>query len=256
MITLNKTVVILGNSKVGKTCLVTKLIKNKVETQYKETYGCDFANYEVSLPDQKINLNLWDTNGQEDVSSMLPLKLYKQAKAFLIVCSYSDYQSMIDVEKWIEYIGLIMVEKNNIPIILLLNQCDVLEKKFTIDEISRKITSAQCLSCIYDVSIHGSLSHVITRLTELLLGRSFPFRKQSVVFEMSKSIHLNKDKHKESNSIAEKETMFTRSDNMSITLKKNESPNISLIEMKPEKVSDLIPKSNTIEIKKKSNCCF
>lgn len=255
MITLNKTVVILGNSKVGKTCLVTKLIKNKIETQYKETYGCDFANYEISLPDQKLNLNIWDTNGFEDKVTMLPAKLYKQAKAFIIVCSYTDYESMIDVGKWVDFIRSVMGEQNNIPIILLLNKSDIIEKKFSINDISREVKSFDEISNFYETTMHGSLANVVTRLQELLLGRSFPFKKQNVVFDTCKSVLLNKEKHKETISIAEKETMFTRSDNISIKIKKNSSANISANNHISEE-GITFPKSNSIEIKSKSKCCF
>ena len=183
--TTHKIVIMLGNSKVGKTCLLTKLIRNKIETKYRETFGCDFFNYEITQLDQKVNLSIWDTYGDEDKISILPTKLYKQAKAFIIVCSFNDKESLNDVKKWTDHIRSYTGLKSNIPILLLVNQSDIQNKEFSIED-SIEISRINDLPNVHSSSIYGNVQIIFSKLCELLLGRSFPFRKSSVVSQTTR----------------------------------------------------------------------
>lgn len=58
-------IVIIGESAVGKSCLLIRFVKDRFETDYLSTIGVDFQFKNFTLDDQKYRLDIWDTAGQE-----------------------------------------------------------------------------------------------------------------------------------------------------------------------------------------------
>ena len=57
-------VIIIGDSGVGKTILMTKFCDGVFKDTYVATIGVDFKLKTVSVDDSKIKLQIWDTAGQ------------------------------------------------------------------------------------------------------------------------------------------------------------------------------------------------
>ena len=69
----NKTllkVILLGNSGVGKTCLINQFVNKQFSSQYKLTIGTDCYTKEMILNDRQVTLQIWDTAGQERFQSL------------------------------------------------------------------------------------------------------------------------------------------------------------------------------------------
>lgn len=58
-------IVILGDSGVGKTTLLHQYVYEKVNPHSKLTIGADFSKKEVVIDHVSVNLQIWDTAGQE-----------------------------------------------------------------------------------------------------------------------------------------------------------------------------------------------
>jgi len=58
-------IVVLGDSGVGKTSLLNRFVRNTFEPKFKPSIGADFFTYELELDGKKVNLQIWDTAGQE-----------------------------------------------------------------------------------------------------------------------------------------------------------------------------------------------
>jgi small GTP-binding protein len=77
-------VILLGNSGVGKTCIINRYVKNMFNDLSKSTIGVDCLNKLIQKEDlrssstsvdgnfkgEQINLQLWDTTGQESYRSI------------------------------------------------------------------------------------------------------------------------------------------------------------------------------------------
>ncbi len=256
MNTSNKLLIVLGDSFVGKTSLLTKLVKNKIDLNYKETYGCDFTNYELTLYEQIITLNIWDTYGDEDTLTIIPSKLYKQANCFIIICSYRSKSSLHNIKKWIDHINNMVGETNqspSIPIIVIINQADFKEKQFSKEEAFSYLKKLN-LSYVFESSIYENTKKLIYDISEFLLGKSNLRRKSSALSDNRLSIKpKDKEEEEEEESIFGRETEFAT--------KLNEKCDVSIEQIKLSTLINLdssrkLSNKREIDKKKKSTCCF
>jgi Ras-related protein Rab-5C len=102
-------VVILGDSGVGKTCLVNRLVFNMYVNYTNPTIGAAFASYRVN---DDFIYEIWDTAGQERFNSLLPMYL-RNADVIFIVIDINHTIEEINRQyiKWFSY------TKNNINLL-------------------------------------------------------------------------------------------------------------------------------------------
>ena len=63
-------ILMIGDSGVGKTCLLLKYTNNSFSSTFITTIGIDFKQKTLDLRGKKIRLQLWDTAGQERFQSL------------------------------------------------------------------------------------------------------------------------------------------------------------------------------------------
>lgn len=57
--------IIIGDSGVGKTNILTRFCENIFKDSHVATIGVDFSVKTIQVEDKKIRLQIWDTAGQE-----------------------------------------------------------------------------------------------------------------------------------------------------------------------------------------------
>ena len=92
--------VLLGNSGVGKSSLVNRYINKRFSESMEVTVGVGYHHEKMKLPDgSTINLDIWDTGGQERYRALMPL-YYREASAAIICYDVSNYSSFEACEYW------------------------------------------------------------------------------------------------------------------------------------------------------------
>ncbi|KAJ2706544.1 GTP-binding protein of the rab/ypt [Coemansia sp. IMI 203386] len=116
-------VVLLGESAVGKSSLVTRFARNQFD-QYKEsTIGAAFVTKEVTLDNNSLgNLHIWDTAGQERYKSLAPM-YYRNAAAAVVVYDITQTESFGKAKSWVQ--ELKRQAKSDIVIALAGNKTDL-----------------------------------------------------------------------------------------------------------------------------------
>ena len=93
--------VLLGDSRVGKSSVVIRFVKNEFD-QYKfPTIGATFLTQSVNVGEYLVKFEIWDTAGQEKYRSLAPL-YYRGASAALVVYDITNRESFDNAQKWIK----------------------------------------------------------------------------------------------------------------------------------------------------------
>eukprot|EP00754_Rhynchopus_humris_P001614 Rhum_TRINITY_DN10930_c0_g1::Rhum_TRINITY_DN10930_c0_g1_i1::g.41410::m.41410/K06234/RAB23; Ras-related protein Rab-23 len=94
-------VIVVGNGEVGKSSMLNWYCKGDFTEDYKKTIGTDYMMKEIHIDDadEYIQLDLWDTAGQE-VFADLTKSYYRNAGACVLAFSTTDRQSFEDIEGW------------------------------------------------------------------------------------------------------------------------------------------------------------
>jgi small GTP-binding protein len=93
----------LGDSGVGKSCLMMRFSDGKFPLDVVGTAGIDCKERIVSAEDKNIRVQIWDTAGQERYS-VLTESYYKKAYGILLVYDTTDAASFSSVDSWIKSI--------------------------------------------------------------------------------------------------------------------------------------------------------
>ena len=81
-----KKIVLIGDSGVGKTCIISRFVSGDYNKNMNTTDGASYATKKLVLPKLKtsINLDIWDTAGQERYKSLTKF-FYKDAAMIIMV---------------------------------------------------------------------------------------------------------------------------------------------------------------------------
>jgi small GTP-binding protein len=100
-------VVLLGESGVGKTCIIARFINNTFEENLISTTGASYAGKTMTFDEyggKSIKFEIWDTAGQEKYRSLTKI-FYKDAGAAILVYDITRKESYEEIKKyWINQI--------------------------------------------------------------------------------------------------------------------------------------------------------
>ena len=98
-------VILVGDSGVGKTCLLSMYVKGIIESTI-PTIAVEFCTKEIELYDgTKIKVQLWDTAGQERFKS-LALTYYRKAYGILLLFDVTKKSSFISCKNYLEEVRM------------------------------------------------------------------------------------------------------------------------------------------------------
>ena len=95
--------VVVGDTNVGKSCLLHRLKNKRFFPVHETTVGVDFFVYTLHIEDKEIKLQIWDTAGQEMYNSITRI-YYKDTNACLLIFDVSNRDSFINCSKWLKKI--------------------------------------------------------------------------------------------------------------------------------------------------------
>ncbi len=95
--------VLIGDSSVGKTCLLMRFSENKFPEDHMPTIGIDFKIKMLQAGDQRVKLQLWDTAGQERFQT-ITTSYYKGALGVVMVYDCTQRQTFNSILNWIKQI--------------------------------------------------------------------------------------------------------------------------------------------------------
>ena len=62
--------IIIGDTGVGKSCLMRRVMDNEFKVEHQVTIGVEFGSFVFKVDERVIKLQIWDTAGQESFRSV------------------------------------------------------------------------------------------------------------------------------------------------------------------------------------------
>ena len=119
-------VIIIGDSAVGKSCLMNRVTKNEFTDDHEVTVGVEFGAFMVRLDKQVFRLQIWDTAGQENFRSITKI-FYKGAHCVVLAYDITRYVTFQNLELWFEEVRC--QAEPDVIIILVGNMKDMQEHR-------------------------------------------------------------------------------------------------------------------------------
>ena len=116
------TVVLIGDSGVGKSNLLSRFTRNEFNLDSKSTIGVEFATRSIQVDTKTIKAQIWDTAGQERYRAITSA-YYRGAVGALLVYDISKHQTYDNVTRWLK--ELRDHADSNIVIMLVGNKSDL-----------------------------------------------------------------------------------------------------------------------------------
>lgn len=170
-------ILVLGDSNVGKTCIVHRFCDETYYDTYISTIGIDFKQKIVNLDGMPIKLQIWDTAGQERFRT-LTTAYYRGAMGILVMYDVTNMDSFNHLSYWFRN-----VEENassDVVKVLVGNKCDSSNLRVVNEEQGRKIAESmdvpffEC-SCKEDVNIDEIFMTVARMIREQRERRASKF---------------------------------------------------------------------------------
>ena len=131
--------VLLGESGVGKTCIIARFINNTFENNIMSTTGASYAGKTMAFEEfggQCIKFEIWDTAGQEKYRSLTKI-FYKDAAVAILVYDITRKESYEELKNY-WYNQLKECSPSNIVIGIAANKCDLYDNEQVSEDEARK----------------------------------------------------------------------------------------------------------------------
>nr|ACJ86121.1 unknown [Medicago truncatula] len=94
--------VLLGDSGVGKSCIVLRFVRGQFDPTSKVTVGASFLSQTIALRDSTtVKFEIWDTAGQERYAALAPL-YYRGAAVAVIAYDITSPESFSKAQYWVK----------------------------------------------------------------------------------------------------------------------------------------------------------
>ena len=114
--------VLIGDSGVGKSNILTRFAKNEFNYDSKSTIGVEFATKIMDFKDARVKLQVWDTAGQDRYRAITKA-YYRNAKVAYIIYDITKRSTFLNCEIWLKE----FMEHINCDAIIYIigNKCDL-----------------------------------------------------------------------------------------------------------------------------------
>jgi small GTP-binding protein len=119
-------VVLVGDTKVGKSCILARFVQGTFDRNMPPTIGAAFLAKVVTTAGGPVRLQLWDTAGQEKFRSLAPM-YYRAAAVAVLVYDVTSKTSLNGLEDWAAEIA--DKAPHNIRLVVVGNKTDLVDER-------------------------------------------------------------------------------------------------------------------------------
>jgi len=178
----------MGDSGVGKTTLIHSFVNNEFCEDFKSTIGADFSSRTLKVDGQDIDLQIWDTAGEERFHSV-GAAFYRGTDACLLVYDITQHDSFKRVGVWLDDLlnKASVADVESFPLVLFGNKSD-LEENRMVQEAEARNWAEQKKCGFFEVSAKTQ-ANVAEGFTNVL--KKFLANHDRIVQSTTMGIKLN-----------------------------------------------------------------
>lgn len=163
-------VVLIGDSGVGKSNLLSRFTRNEFNLDSKSTIGVEFATKSIKVDAKTIKAQIWDTAGQERYRAITSA-YYRGAVGALLVYDISKQVTFENVERWLK--ELRDHAEPNIVIMLVGNKSDLRHKRAVSTETAMAFAENNNLafietSALDSTGVEEAFRQILTEIYRLI----------------------------------------------------------------------------------------
>uniref|UniRef100_H3DMC4 Ras-related protein Rab-19 n=1 Tax=Tetraodon nigroviridis TaxID=99883 RepID=H3DMC4_TETNG len=139
-------IILIGDSNVGKTCVVQNFKSGTFSAKQQNTIGVDFSVRTVEIEGKKVKIQVWDTAGQERFRTITQ-SYYRSAHGAIIAYDITRHATFDSVSHWIKEVEL--YGASNVVLVLIGNKCDLeQEREVTFEDACNLAKNKEMLAAL------------------------------------------------------------------------------------------------------------
>jgi len=167
-------VVLIGDSGVGKSNLLSRFTRNEFNLESKSTIGVEFATRSINVDGKTVKAQIWDTAGQERYRAITSA-YYRGAVGALLVYDIAKHATYVNVQRWLK--ELRDHADSNIVIMLVGNKSDLKHLRAVPTEEAKNFSTENGLSFIetsaLDASnVEAAFQNILTEIYRIVSSKA------------------------------------------------------------------------------------
>ena len=182
--------IIIGDKTVGKSCIINQFIEKQFINEYIATIGADKIMKEIEIEGKILNLEIWDTVGQEQYRTVNKIFI-KNAQIALIVYDITNRKSFENLNNWYNLIFEINKD-SNVIVGVTANKTDLYENQVVDSEEGKNFADEKKIS-FFETSAkdYESIENVFIQLSKFYINKVQKIVEEEI--ERRNSMGLIKD---------------------------------------------------------------
>ena len=162
--------VLIGDSGVGKTCIISRFTKNSFDVNPGSTIGASYASKTIEIPgtDESLDLDIWDTAGQERYKALTKI-FFQGAKMAVLVYDITVQKSFESIKnEWLK----VLRENGDTDIVTAVagNKSDLYEKEEVPEQEARDFAkSIGAIFCLTSAQNNSGINELFRDLSKKYL---------------------------------------------------------------------------------------
>jgi small GTP-binding protein len=129
---ISRKIVLIGDFATGKTSLIRRFVDDQFSDTYLSTIGVKISKKMITLPLEVVQGIIWDIEGGTPTKPV-NTTYFIGAHGCILVADITRDETLENIE---EYIGMVRKKAQQIPLVLVLNKCDIMEETMQQDVLS------------------------------------------------------------------------------------------------------------------------
>lgn len=186
-------VVLIGDSGVGKTNLLSRFSKNEFNLESKSTIGVEFATRSIRVDDKVVKAQIWDTAGQERYRAITSA-YYRGAVGALLVYDITRHVTFENIQRWLK--ELRGHTEPNIVIMLVGNKADLRHLRSVSAEDAKAYAEKENMifmetSALESINVENSFSEVLSGIYHVSTRNSLEIVGDPSTLPKGRTIDVN-----------------------------------------------------------------